>query len=202
MAQATRAVDLQTGGGEVLAGIPTAPPVLVATESWPPNVSLAHRRLAPRGGTVVQTDALPFGDGSFDLVVSRHPISTPWPQVARVLAPGGTYVSQQIGAGSVRELADAIIGPRPENPAQQPERARAGATAAGLTVLDLRAEALRMEFFDIAAVIVFLRKVVWTVPDFSIDRYRDQLLALHRQIDEHGPFVAHAQRFLIEARKL
>ncbi len=29
-------------------------------------------------------------------------------------------------------------------------------------------------FHDIAAVIVFLRKVIWTVPDFSVDRYRDQ----------------------------
>jgi SAM-dependent methyltransferase len=201
MAQATRAVDLQTGGGEVLAGIPTAPPVLVATEGWPPNVGVAHRRLAPRGGTVVQTDTLPFGDGSFDLVVSRHPVSTAWPQIARVLAPGGTYLSQQIGAGSVCELIDAIMGPQPVSPVRQPERARVAATAAGLTVLDLRTEALRMEFFDIAAVIVFLRMVVWTVPDFTIERYRDRLLALHRRIDEHGPFVAHAQRFLIEARK-
>ena len=32
------ALDLQTGGGEVLASVPAAPPVLVATECWPPNI--------------------------------------------------------------------------------------------------------------------------------------------------------------------
>jgi hypothetical protein len=43
----------------------------------------------------------------------------------------------------------------------------AGAEAAGLEVVDLRQEALRMEFHDIAAVVAFLRKVIWTVPGFT-----------------------------------
>jgi hypothetical protein len=34
-----------------------------------------------------------------------------------------------------------------------------------------------------------------------VDGYRDQLLALHTQIDRDGPFVAHASRYLIEAVK-
>ena len=71
-------------------------------ESWPPNVALARRRLAPLGGTVAEDadDAdLPFGDEAFDLVVSRHPVVTVWPEVARVLRPGGSYLSQQIARG-------------------------------------------------------------------------------------------------------
>src|SRR6202012_1514826 len=47
------ALDLQTGGGEVLATIPAAPPTLVATESWPPNLALAQRNLARLGARVV-----------------------------------------------------------------------------------------------------------------------------------------------------
>jgi hypothetical protein len=82
-----------------------------------------------------------------------------------------------------------------------PERARAALVAAGLDVVDLRAEALRMEFFDVAAVIVFLRKVVWIVPGFTVEAYHDPLLALHRRIETAGPFVAQAQRFLLEAHK-
>jgi SAM-dependent methyltransferase len=204
MATAHRALDLQTGGGEVLAGIPKPPPVLVATEGWAPNAALARRRLAPLGGVVVEVgeDAdLPFPDDSFDLVVSRHPVTVRWDEVARVLSSGGTYLSQQIGTGSVRELTDFMMGPQPVSQAQQPARVRAAATAAGLDVVDLRAEALRMEFFDIAAVIVFLRKVIWIVPGFTVEAYRDRLLALHEQIETHGPFIAHAQRVLIEARK-
>ncbi|EUA35057.1 putative methyltransferase domain protein 2 [Mycobacterium xenopi 3993] len=49
LARASAAVDLQTGGGEVLAGAATFPPTMAATESWPPNAALATRRLHPRG---------------------------------------------------------------------------------------------------------------------------------------------------------
>jgi SAM-dependent methyltransferase len=204
MAHAGRALDLQTGGGEVLAGIPKPPPVLVATEGWPPNAALARDRLAPLGGVVVEageSDDLPFDDDAFDLVVSRHPVAVRWEEVARVLAPGGTYLSQQVGPGSVRELTDFIMGPQPVGMGRAPALARENATAAGLTVHDLRTAGLRMEFFDVAAVIVFLRKVIWIVPGFTVPAYLDRLRALHDRIEESGPFVAHSQRFLIEARK-
>jgi hypothetical protein len=58
-----------------------------------------------------------------------------------------------------------------------------------------------MEFFDVGAVVYFLRKVIWTVPGFTLDRYRDRLRELHEQIRAEGPFVAHSSRVLIEARK-
>ena len=77
----------------------------------------------------------------------------------------------------------------------------ADAEAAGLEVVDLRDEALRMEFHDIAAVVHFLRKVIWIVPGFTVERYRDRLAALHARIEAEGPFVAHSTRFLIEARR-
>jgi hypothetical protein len=60
---------------------------------------------------------------------------------------------------------------------------------------------LRMEFNDIGAVIYFLRKVIWIVPGFSVEKYIDELRALHDRIEREGPFVAHSARFLIEARK-
>jgi SAM-dependent methyltransferase len=114
MATAHVALDIQTGGGEVLAQIPHPPTVLMATESWPPNVEIARRNLQHVGARVVEVDDhtdLTFPAEHFDLVVSRHPTVTLWDEIARVLQPGGTYLSQQVGAGSVR-------GPR-----QSPRRA-------------------------------------------------------------------------------
>jgi SAM-dependent methyltransferase len=204
MAGATAALDIQTGGGEVLAEIPVSPPVLAATESWPPNLALARANLAGLGATVTEVpdDAdLPFAASSFDLVVSRHPTLVRWDEIARVLQPGGTYLSQQVGAGSVRELTDFMMGPQPVNPIRNPEWAAAAAIAAGLEVIDLRQQALPMAFNDVGAVVVFLRKVIWTVPGFTATGYREQLARLHHQIQTHGPFVAHAQRFLIQARQ-
>ena len=100
------ALDLQTGGGEILATVPAAPPVLVATESWPPNVTVAQRNLAPLGARVVPQanplDDLPFRDATFDLVTSRHPVGVRWDEVARVLKPDGRYFSQDVGAGGPR----------------------------------------------------------------------------------------------------
>lgn len=137
----------------------------------------------------------------FDLVVSRHPTTTLWGENARVLQAGGTYLSQDVGAGSVRELTDFMMGPQPVSMARSPQRAVSLAEAAGLNVVDLRQESLRMEFFDVAAVVHFLRKVLWTVPGFETELYRERLAELDRLIRSDGPFVAYSQRFLIEARQ-
>jgi len=204
MAAASAALDVQTGGGEVLARIGRVPPTLAATESWPPNVDVAQRHLTPLGATVVEVAdeaPLPFPSASFDLVVSRHPTVVRWTEIARVLQPGGTYLSQQVGAGSNRELTDALMGPQPVAQRRSPERAVAAAEAAGLVVVDLRTATLRVTFHDVGAVVHFLRKVLWTVPGFTVEQYRDQLAGLHEQIRREGQFVCHSQRFLIEARQ-
>ncbi|HEV2372969.1 MAG TPA: class I SAM-dependent methyltransferase [Streptosporangiaceae bacterium] len=205
MAGVSTALDLDTGGGEVLAALAHWPPHLVATESWPPNTERAARLLRPRGAWLVATGegdpALPFRDGAFDLVVSRHPVATWWDEVARVLRPGGTFLAQEIGPDTNAELHEAIAGPVPAGEKRSAQRSRRLAEEAGLAVTDLREASLRVEFYDIGAVVYFLRKVVWTIPGFSVARYRSELAALHERIQANGPFVSHAQRFLIEAHK-
>lgn len=204
MRVARAALDIQTGGGEVLSEVPALPPMTVATEHWPPNLRLARRALEPRGVRVVDVaeDApLPFPDETFDLVVSRHPNVVLWDEIARVLTPGGRYLAQQIGPGSNRELAQFLTGPREIGDERSPARAAADAQAAGLVIDELRHEALPTTFNDVAAVVHFLRKVIWTVPDFTVDRYRARLADLHEHIRRHGPFVAHAQRILVRAHK-
>jgi SAM-dependent methyltransferase len=201
------ALDLQTGGGEVLATIPAGPPTLVATESWPPNLAVARRNLAALGVRVVEVEdelgELPFDDAVFDLVVSRHPVGLRWDEVARVLKPGGTYFSQDVGHGSVAELTGFLMGPQPEpdGPTRDPKWSVLEAEASGLTVVEVREFRGRMEFYDLAAVVHFLRKVIWIVPDFTVDAYRDRLRALHERIEAEGPFTATTVRFLFEARK-
>ncbi len=206
--RANAVLDIETGGGErfaeVLRSLPSLPKRLAATESWVPNVDIARRELGPLGVTVRETadgDRLPFDDESFDLVCSRHPTSTPWFEIARVLEFGGTFISQQIGAGTNRELTDFMMGPQPVSESQSVARAIAAATEAGLEVVEVQEEALPVEFFDVGAVVYFLRKVIWTVPDFSSDKYREPLRRMHDQIEAAGSFTSHSRRFLIEARK-
>lgn len=203
MAHASVALDLQTGGGEVLAGVPRLAPTTVVTEGWPPNLRRAADNLRPRGVTVVAAadqPPFPLRANTFDLVVSRHPVRAWWEEIARVLAPGGTYLSQEVGQASVAELVEFFLGPQPWRD-RDPEHARAMAESAGLEVTDLRTARLRTEFHDIGAVVYFLRKVIWMVPDFTVAAYHAELQALHEKITADGPFVATTTRFLIEARK-
>ncbi|WP_395292649.1 class I SAM-dependent methyltransferase [Kitasatospora hibisci] len=205
LASASAALDVQTGGGEVLAGAGSFPPAMVATESWPPNVLRATELLHPLGAIVVadpDEPPLPFADGAFDLVTSRHPATVWWTEIARVLRPGGRYFAQHVGPASVFELVEFFLGPQPEaRKGRNPEQESADARVAGLEVVDLRSERLRIEFFDIGAVVYFLRKVIWMVPGFTVDAYRDRLRELDALIRAEGPFVAHSSRHLIEARK-
>lgn len=202
---ATASLDIDTGGGEVLAEAEVFPPVAVATESWAPNAARATTLLHPRGVVVVRTEQdapLPFADGAFDLVTSRHPVAPRWTEIARVLRAGGSYFAQHVGPGSGFELIEFFLGPQPTaRRGRRPEDEAAAAEAAGLDVVDLRAATLRIEIRDVAAVVYLLRKLIWWVPGFTVEKYRDRLRDLHEQIEHDGPFIAHSTRHLIDARR-
>lgn len=100
LATARAALDIDTGCGEVVAEAPMLPARMCVTESWPPNAAPARALLAPRGVEVYETgegEKLPFPDGAFDLVTSRHPVRPAWEEIHRVLMPGGHYVAQHVG---------------------------------------------------------------------------------------------------------
>jgi SAM-dependent methyltransferase len=205
LARAEAALDIDTGGGEVIGEVPAFPARMCVTESWLPNLERARAALAPRGVEVHERRSgqpLPFADGSFDLVTARHPVVPDWPEIRRLLVPGGHYFAQHVGPASAFELIDFFLGPLPATPSpRDPVSEVADAEAAGLTITDLRTCRCRMQFFDVGAVVWILRKCVWWVPDFTANRYRDKLLEMHRIIEQRGVFAAHSTRHLIEARR-
>src|SRR5581483_7681185 len=116
-------LDVDTGEGRVLADLHrrgVLPPGAVATENHPPNVELAAARLAPLGARVVRAapESLPFRGGSFDLVANRHG-GLAADEVARVLRPGGAFVTQQVGSAANRDIHRLLgtdergVGPSP-----------------------------------------------------------------------------------------
>jgi len=184
-ARAHALLDIECGDGKLLDSLPQRPALTLGVEDY-----------QPRAGMVRATGAaLPLRDASFDLVISRHPIVAHWDEIARVTAPRGTYLAQHVGPRSAAEVGEWFVGPWPQSDARSPERAQREAERVGLEVVDLRDEELPMVFDDVGAVVYFLRLVVWIVPDFSVDRYRDRLRAMHDSM----PFHATSTRFLIEA---
>ena len=180
-------------------------PGLVATEGFPPSVKLAAPRLRLRGARLVvasQThQRLPFATGVFDLVISRHPIEVWWSEIARVLRPGGTYFAQHVGPHSLRSLSERLVGPLRQESTRDTEVERRDAENAGLVVQRMDVERPRTAFYDIGAVVYFLRLVPWIVPGFTVQRYRDLLSELHEVIQRDGVFETTASRTLVEAVK-
>ncbi|WP_392426002.1 methyltransferase domain-containing protein [Barrientosiimonas humi] len=206
LATVESALDLDTGGGEVVGEAGVLPSRMVVTEAWPPNAARARKRLGPRGVEVVETSIhgpIPLEDNSFQLVSSRHPVRPDWPEIHRVLEPDGHYFAQHVGPASGFELIEHFLGPLPEDVRQgrHPDDEATAAQHAGLTVVDLRTATCRMEFFDIGAVVWTLRKLVWWVPDFSVARYDRELRELDAQMRSGKPFVAHSTRHLFDARR-
>lgn len=199
------ALDLDTGGGEVLAEMQSFPSKMVATESWPPNVQRARELLQPHGVQVVESAEgmpLPVPDESFELVTARHPVNPHWQEIHRVLTPGGSYLAQHVGPASAFDLIERFLGPLvEERQARDPLGERAAAEAAGLTFTTLLSARCRMEFWDIGAVVWILRKCVWWVPDFSVERYKATLVGLDAQMRAGHPVVAYSTRHLIEAQR-
>jgi hypothetical protein len=206
LAGASAALDIQTGGGEVLAGAGAGnfPRTMVATEGWAPNIAKATALLHPLGAVVVadpEGPPLPFADGAFDLVTSRHPITVDWSEIFRVLAQGGTYFAQHVGSRSNVEIGEFFLGSLQPSDTRHHEVEAKHAEAAGLELVQCKNERLRLEFFDIGAVVFFLRKVIWTVSDFTVDRYRSRLRDMHHVIERDGVFYSTMSRTLFELRK-
>ncbi len=202
-AGASSLLEVQAGVGGMIGRLPALPGMAAATEGYPPSVARAAPLLRGRGVHVVVTSqarpGLPFAAGSFDLVVSRHPVEVWWSEIARVLRPGGTYFAQHVGPHSLRTLSEALMGPLPVASRRDPGAERRAAEAAGLAVRSMRVERPRTAFFDIGAVVYFLRLVPWIVPGFTVDGYREPLRALHEAIERDGAFETTASRTLVEA---
>lgn len=201
LAGAAAVLDMGTGGAEFFAARLTGYTGLaVATEAWPPNVAVAARRLRPLGGHVLAADSLrlPFAGARFDLVLNRHEELSP-AEVARVLRPGGTVLSQQVHADEHAELR--LYFPRMTVYEPHHETYPAGFEAAGLTVVALQHHTQPVAYRHIGELAYLLLVAPWMVPDFDLEADLDALIAVDRDLrGPHGIALSY-RRYLVEARK-
>lgn len=201
IAEADRLLDIDTGGGELLAGLGPLPAHVVAIEGWKPNVQVARERLEPLGVEVRFHDGerIPADNAEFDLVINRHG-ALDVGEIRRALASGGRLLTQQVGSRNALELNEALGASADAPDAWTLEVAVDGLERAGFTVLDAREEFPEHVFYDIGAVVYQLGAVPWQVPGFDQERYYGPLRALDGRIRADGRLVVHDHRFLIEAQ--
>ncbi len=199
------AVDLGTGGGELLASLAPFPERMFATEGYPPNLAIARRRLGPLGVRTVRAKSggrLPLPDSSVELVLDRHDAFDP-AEVHRVLVPGGTFLTQQVGGRNYAELGR-IFGRTSAPPTNEVGSVRALAAEvarAGLDVIETREARYRAAFLDLSALVWFLRFAPWEVPGFSVERDRRTLHQIDRTIRRSGALDLTGHRLLVVARR-
>jgi len=197
-------LDIDTGGGEFLLSLGHPPGNTAATENYPPNVALCKDTLLPLGIDFRRADgngALPYGEGTFHVVIDRHGDFNP-AEIHRVLKSGGVFVMQQVGAENERELVSLLCGEKPlPFPDQYADKAALAFENAGFTILR-KEECFRpIRFFDVGALVWFARVLPWEFPDFSVDTHLEQLLQAQRILEETGCIEGRTHRFLLVGRK-
>jgi len=205
MRRSSSVIDLGTGGGERFLKLREYwPKKVVATEEYPPNFRLATERLAPFGVRVVDVgqnmdEPMPFANDEFDLVLNRHSGFNP-KEMARILAPGGVFLTQQVHGLSMSDLMSHFDS-KPPWPFATPEFFIPRLKAAGLTIQDLKEWSGKMSFTDVGALVYYLKAVPWIVPGFSVDTHLKYLLSLQPQLEEGKILTFTNRRYLIEAYK-
>lgn len=196
-------LDMGTGGGEFLSRLQPFPLATYATEGYAPNIPIARQRLEPLGIKVFKVGEdgqLPFEDNQFDLVINRHEYYDP-KEVLRVLKPGHRFITQQVGGKNEQNL-NALLGAENYQYAHWTlDYAVRELHEAGLRILESKEDAPIMRFYDVGAIVYYLKAVPWQVPDFSVEKYLERLAQIHTQIEQQGYIDVLMHRFLIIAEK-
>lgn len=205
MRSACTIIDLGTGGGERLSALLASATlaegaVVAATEGWEPNVDLARANLGPLGVEVHRYDAetgdrLGFEDRSADLIMSRHEAYDP-DELARVLAPGGRFLTQQVDGFDARQIHE-WFGADYLHTDVVADRAAADLEKTGFEIDLVEEWSGLMRFADVDALVTYIGFVPWDAPGFTVEAHAEKLL----QLDEHGVLEVEMKRFRLHATK-
>lgn len=200
-------LDIGTGGGEAALSIAGAVRLLIGIDRSSEMIETAKRNAARAGRAhtrflQMEAERLVFPDGLFDVVSSRH---SEWhaEEIARVLAAGGVFVTQQVGEGDKHQLKEAFGRGQSwgEQPGALQARCCAELEAAGFR--EIRAfDYTVTEYYETVDDLIFLLTHTPIIPDFG--REPDDLRILERYIETHRTdrgIRTTADRFGIIARR-
>lgn len=185
--KAARVIDMGTGGGEVYSRIidgldDASGRRFLASEEWHVNTPVARDCLAPLGVQVVNasSERTPWADASFDLILSRHEAIVP-AEIARVLKPGGVFITQQVAKEQWQELTEFF-----PNRTVFPDHFvdyRREFEAAGMSITLAEHHQWRAAYATLGEVAYMLILSPWEFEGLDPVRDIDALLALE---DKHG----------------
>ncbi len=195
-------LDMGTGGGEFLSTLPF-PNKTCATEGYQPNIPIAKKLLEPLGIKVYSIDSdeeLPFKNESFDLIINRHE-SFDTKELQRILKTNGIFITQQVGGKNDSELNQLFETEESSYSFWNLQTAIKDLQKENFTIIKQLEEITKTRFYDIGAIIFYLKAIPWQIPDFSVSKYNRQLMKIHEYIQDKGFLDIACHRFLIIGRK-
>ena len=200
-------LDMGTGGGEFLYSIQPLPKKTHATEAYEPNVPIAKKKLEPIGVKVNQIfsdNKLPYENNYFDLVINRHEFYL-INELKRVLKPNGIFITQQVWGNNDLEL-NKLLGYEVNEKTHEflhwnLKYAVNELETAGFEIIKQKEEYPKTRFFDIGALLFYIKACPWQVPDFTLDNCLDKIKEIHEKIIKDGYIEVTSGRFIVKARK-
>lgn len=200
-----RILDIDTGGGEFLFSLGHPYSLTSATEGYPPNAALCRRTLPPLGIDFREAKGggpMPFPDHAFGLILNRHGDYDPR-EIARLLKPGGIFLTEQVGAENDRELVRLLLPKEPPLPfpRQYLAIAQADLAGCGLTILEGQEAFRPIRFRDVGALVWFSRIIAWEFPGFSVESCLEGLYRAQSVLERNGVIEGSIHRYLLIAQK-
>lgn len=197
-------LDMGTGGDGYLALLQPLPKNTYATETYRPNLKAARERLKPIEVKVIEVDdenRLPFRDSYFDLVINKQRDYLA-EEIFRILHPKAEFITQQIGSLNnikLNELfgVDIDSSLEPWNLSTAVEELE----AAGMEILEQQESFPMLRFYDVGAIVYYLKAVSYKISDFGVEKYFDQLKEIYLQIEANGYIDIKGHKFIIVAEK-
>ncbi|WP_413379887.1 class I SAM-dependent methyltransferase [Alkalihalobacillus sp. 1P02AB] len=201
LSKSEAALDMGTGGGELLAKLRPFPTQIAATEGYAPNFPIAQDRLEPLGVRVhfVEDDHdLPFENEQFDLIINKHESYSP-SEVKRILKQGAIFMTQQVGGLDNKQINETLGVPLNEYKEWNLQNAVKELEEYRFKILNKKEEFPIQRIYDIGALVYYLKAIPWQIPDFEVEEYEKELYQIHQLINQQGYFDVKQHRFFIKA---
>jgi len=199
-------LDIGTGGGEKFLKFAPKVKKAIGIDVDPKMVETARENLRKSGLSnvkfeVCDSEKLRFGGQEFDVVIDRQAPFNP-KEVARVLKPGGVFITQQVSEGDKLNFKE--IFRRGDSygikSGTLKNRYLRELREAGMKIIEEKT-ANTIEYYRSMDDVIFLLANTPIVPDFDFEREQDKLKQIEERFKTKKGIRTNAERFLIVAKK-